>query len=135
MNTSYWKKFYTQKDIKQKTVKRRNKQMKNRLIPEEQRQEALMIDPKDWNEQRRSGRSTGLAMKAIADAMLEPGVGFPLRDHAYALGDKTRGSRNLAEITQDIIDRTGLRFMSVLESKTPGKSGNFFIRYDVFDEE
>ena len=107
--------------------------MKNRLWTGEERAQLekdlgpLMAE----NEIRRTGRSTACALKVIADAMQNPGVAFPIVDHASRPGF-TRMNKHLSEQVEDLVKHLHLKFLTVFHG-SDGSDKVHFLRYDIFE--
>lgn len=72
---------------------------------------------------RCQGKTLGIALRAISEALLNPGREIYLVDHCVA----PRANRNLLDLTRDIVDQLGLVGMKF-------KYTNLTIRFDLFQE-
>lgn len=98
---------------------------KNRLITDQQRDKYKASQGKPYPEERGSGRTTGLALKHIGEAMCLPGIERVIFD------DHVKDENNdqaIAILAKDIVKKLGLKFFIFDNFK-----GRYFIRYEVFE--
>jgi hypothetical protein len=95
--------------------------MMNRLLPKEYQTSETAG--------RRTGKTTAIALRAISDAIANPGRRVPLIDHFYP--DQRRADRHLADMARAYIHMLGLQFMTVKEAerrdRAPPNTGVSFI--------
>jgi hypothetical protein len=63
----------------------------------------------EQNADRRTGRSTAYAFRLISEAILHPGQPIRIIDH-YGTHE---ANRMLAKMTGDIIEKTGLQYLTI----------------------
>lgn len=76
----------------------------NKLIPQRCREASPILD-----ESRCSGRTTAIALRALAHAVSNPGTAISIRDHYPT----SRADRYAAERVLGIANRLGLRYIKV----------------------
>lgn len=101
--------------------------MKNRLVTDATRKDYKLSQGHEFPEFRHSGRSTGMALKFIGEAMLNPGEEIALSDH---YSDKRSASTLMGDLIKDMIFCLKLEFLTVRDI-----SSYCFIKYEVFEEE
>jgi hypothetical protein len=99
--------------------------MKNKMVTDEQRDYYKRSTGHVYLEERRSGRTIGLALKCIGDAMCSPGIGVVIRDHE----DAVISNQYLVKKIKSIITELDLDYFRVDIEKTV-----FSLVYDVFEK-
>lgn len=87
--------------------------VKNQLVSDQRRADHLVQTGQYYPEERGSGRSTTIALIALVEAMKNPGVPVPLKDHH----DSRAADEFLARGLRTMIDQLGLRLVQVQRSK------------------
>ena len=101
--------------------------MKNRLIDDITRDELHNISGHPMNEKRCSGRTTGLALKYIGEAMTDPGHRITLLDHYRS---SLQSSIMMADIVRMYSKKLDLKFLDIRKIKDC-----CYLTYNVFEKE
>jgi len=96
--------------------------MKNKLISDEKREEYKLLYGYSFPEERRSGRSTGLALRFIGEAMSNPGKKVELYDHHH------KGSYFfMIDLIKSILNKLELLHFEILREDTRS-----YLIYSIF---
>lgn len=77
-------------------------------------------------EERRTGKSTALALKYLSEAIQNPGTMVTIKDHlSESLNDKYLG-----DLIKDISDRLGLQDVQVGVVEYPSKKRAYYVQSD-----
>lgn len=96
--------------------------MKNRLISDKQRKEYERSTGLKFTEKRHSGRTTGIAIKIIGEAMCNPRVHMSIYDHWH------EGNKNVDHVKRliwNILEKLGLDHFKF--------EGNYLV-YNIFKD-
>ena len=101
--------------------------MKNRLISDEYRDNYIKMSGGLLDERRQSGRSLGIALRTVGNAMCSPGTDILIVDHYYS---PDSNKIMIHSHIQYIINKLQLKFLDISK-----KGRSYYITYNVFKEE